>query len=72
MATPESMETAEVSTLDLERAIVVDRARREAAAREALEAALAQIQSQHRVDLVVVLRVLPTGATAPGIEFRAR
>ena len=58
--------------MDLERALALDRARRETAAREALEVALREIQTQHRVDLVVVLRILPSGATAPGIEFRAR
>jgi hypothetical protein len=58
--------------IDLERALAADRARREAAAREALDAALQEIQARHRVDLVVVFRVVPTGATIPGIEFKAR
>jgi hypothetical protein len=58
--------------IDLERALAADRARREAAAREALDAALQEIQARHRVDLVVVFRVVPSGATIPGIEFKAR
>jgi hypothetical protein len=58
--------------IDLERALAADRARREAAAREALDAALQEIQARHRVDLVVVFRVVPSGVTIPGIEFKAR
>ncbi len=69
MADEETMDGAGV---DLERALAVDRARREAAAREALDAALQEIQARHRVDLVVVFRVVPSGATIPGIEFKAR
>lgn len=60
------------ASIDLERAVAADRGARESRARAALELALQEIQRQHRVDLVVVLRVLPSGATVPGIEFRAR
>lgn len=56
----------------LERALMLDRARREQGAREALEAALREIQERYRVDPVIVLRVLPSGACAPGIEWRSR
>jgi hypothetical protein len=65
-------ETMGAEGIDLERALAADRARREAAAREALDAALQEIQARHRVDLVVVFRVIPSGATIPGIEFKAR
>jgi hypothetical protein len=65
-------ETMGAEGIDLERALAADRARREAAAREALDAALQEIQARHRVDLVVVFRVVPSGATIPGIEFKAR
>lgn len=56
----------------LQRALASDRARREGAAGEALSAALREIQERYHVDPIVVVRVMPSGACVPGIEWRAR
>lgn len=56
----------------LQQAIAADRARREAEALKALEASLRDIQERFNVDPIVVVRVLPSGACVPGIEWRSR